>query len=71
MDYTQVLKWVATAAARGVIWVLAAWLGYTATQGDQTTIASALEGAGALALIVVSAYTSYKGRKTLLETKPK
>lgn len=69
MDWKQVFAFAAPAVVRGIAWVLAAYLGYEATQAQDlaTQIGGALV---ALALAAVSIYTSIKGRQTLLATPP-
>jgi hypothetical protein len=64
------VKWIAGLVARGVMWVLAAKMGYDVSQTEQVTVVTALEGLGALVLVVVSAYSSLKGRQILLTTEP-
>lgn len=70
MDKTLLVKWLAGIVARGVSWILLAWLGYQATTADQTTILSACEAAGAVVVLIVTVYSSVKGRSRLLLTTP-
>jgi len=69
MDKKQVIAWLVPIVVRGVAWILAAKLGFTAAESQDmaTQIGSAL---GALALVGVSIYTSVKGRKKLLAAEP-
>ena len=70
MDHRQLIRWLIPVIARGVAWILAAWLGLEASeaQGSALQAAGAL---GALALVGVSVYTSVKGRKKLLAMPPR
>jgi len=69
MDYKQVIAWLIPIIARGIAWILAAKLGFTAAESQD--LATQAGGAiGALALVGVSIYTSIKGRKKLLATPP-
>ncbi len=69
MDSKQVIAWLVPIVARGIAWILAAKLGFTAAESQNlaTQIGAAL---GSLALVGVSIYTSVKGRKKLLATEP-
>ena len=69
MDKTQVIKWAVWAVARGLAWILAAKLGYDATEAQSVAQAGA-EALGAVALVGLSIYDSVKNRKKLLATPP-
>ena len=63
-DNKQVVTWITAAAARGIAWALAAWLGMDAVESGATGLGIA-EALGALTVAGISIYTSYKGRKVL------
>jgi len=67
VDKKQLIAWLVPIIARGIAWILAAKLGFTAAESQDLAVqgASAL---GALVLVGASIYTSVKGRKTLLAT---
>jgi hypothetical protein len=69
MDKKQVIVWVGAAVARGIAWALAAKLGYDATTA-QSTAAGITDALIALTLAGISIYSSYRGRKALLNTLP-
>ena len=69
MDKKQLIAWIVAAVARGLAWGLSGWLGFEATQADELG-GQIANGAGAIALAVVSIVTSIKGRKALLATEP-
>lgn len=66
MSAKQVMAWVIPVIIRGIAWVLAAKLGFEASEAD-TLAGQAGPAIGALCLVGVSIYTSIKGRKKLLE----
>jgi len=69
MDSKQVITWLVPILARGIAWVLAAKLGYEATQAQSVALQAA-EALGALALVGASVWTSVRGRQKLLATEP-
>lgn len=69
MDKKQLIKWVIPIIARGIAWIGASWLALEASESESLGITIA-EAIGAIVLVVASTYTSVKGRKTLLKTKP-
>jgi len=69
-DNKQVMKWLVAALARGIAFILVAWLGMSAKESGVTAQGIA-EAVGALVVAGVSIYTSYKGRKTLKAEPPK
>ena len=69
MDKAQTMKWIVAALTRGIAFALAGWLGMSASTSQSTggMIANAI---GGLVLAGISIYTSTKGRKKILATKP-
>jgi len=69
IDRKQAIQWITAAVARGIAGALAGWLGLSAAKSEDlgTTAAEAL---GALVMVIISIYTSYKGRK-MLSSAPK
>jgi hypothetical protein len=66
MNKKQLIKWIIPVIGRGIAWIAAAWLSVEAAESEKlgVTIAEAL---GAIVLVVLSSYTSIKGRKKLLD----
>jgi hypothetical protein len=60
----QIMQWIITASCRGVAWALAAKLGYTAVQANDTAtqLCAALS---TLVLIGGSIYSSIQSRRTI------
>ncbi|HUT60766.1 MAG TPA: hypothetical protein VNA25_23215 [Phycisphaerae bacterium] len=69
MDKKHVIAWLIPIVVRGIAWVLAAKLGLAAAESQD--LATQIGGAlGALVLAGGSIYSSVRGRKVLLATKP-
>lgn len=67
MDKKTLIWWGVKAAARGLAWIGAAWLGMEAAVAESQGLAAA-EALGALALVVISVITSLKGRTKLADS---